>query len=110
MPEHSHQAAIFELPANRVALDIMLDTMHVAAQGRDLVSDALFAVLALAEGTVRVLRAADVQEVLGILDSLCAEAAPGLLHVWMKSSPGVEERILAHMSSLPNQIVLTRLQ
>ncbi len=110
MPEHKHQAAIFELPANRDALDIMLDTMHVAAHGRELVADALFAVLALTLDAVRVFRAADVQEVLGILGMLCAEAAPGLLHVWMRASPGVEERILVHMSSFPNQMTSTRVQ
>ena len=105
----SHQAAVFELPGNRDALDIMLDTMHVASEGRQLVADALFAVLAVTMG-VRVLRAADVPEVLVILDMLCAEAAPGLLHVWMKASPDVEERIVAHMSSFPNQMAPARVQ
>lgn len=88
----------------------MLNTMHVTAEGRQLVADALFAVLAVTRGGLRVLRAGDVKEVLAILDMLCAEAAPGLLHVWMKASPEVEARILAHMSSFPNQLVPARLQ
>ncbi len=106
----THQAAIFALPDNRNELDIMLDTMHVTAQGRDLVADALFAILAVRVGAVRVLRATDVEGVLGILDMLCAEAAPEMLHVWMKASPEVEARILAHMSSIPNQMVPARVQ
>jgi hypothetical protein len=110
MAEYACQAAIFELPGNREALDIMLDTMHVTAQDREPIPDGLFAVLALTLGCVRVFRPASVEELLRLLDVLCMEAAPGLLHVWMKASPGSEERILAHMSSLPNQMAPARLQ
>lgn len=104
------QAAMFELPANRDELEIMLGTMHVSAQGRELVADALFAILAVADGRVRVLRAAEWGELLGILDMLCAEAAPEMLYVWMKASPEVEARILAQMSLFPNQMVPARVQ
>lgn len=109
MAEYACQAAIFELPGNRAALDIMLDRMHVTAQAREPIPDAPFAVLALTLGRVRVFRPASVEELLRLLDSLCREAAPGLLHVWMKASPGSEERILVHMSSFPNQMVPARL-
>ena len=44
MAEHAHQAAIFELPGNRVALDIMLETMYLTAEAREPAPDALFAV------------------------------------------------------------------
>lgn len=88
----------------------MLETMHVTAQDREPIPDAPFAVLALTLGCVRVFRLASVEELLHLLDVLCMEAAPGLLHVWMKASPGPEERILAHMSSFPNQMVPARLQ
>lgn len=107
--EYACQAAIFELPDNREALDIMLDTMHVTAEDRELAPDALFVVLAVTLGCVRVLRSASVKELLRLLDVLCREAAPGLLHVWMKAAPETEERILAHMSSFPNQMVPARL-
>jgi hypothetical protein len=110
MAEYACQAAIFELPGNREALDVMLDTMHVTAQDRELIPDTLFAVLALRLGCVRVFRPASVEELLRLLDVLCMEAAPGLLHVWMKASPGSEERILAHMSSFPNQMAPAYLQ
>lgn len=109
MTEYAYHAAIFELPDNREALDFMLDTMHVA-QDRALVPDTLFAVLALTLGRLRVFRPESVEELLRILDVLCREATPGLLHVWMKASPGTEERILEHMSSFPNQMAPTRLQ
>lgn len=110
MTGNAYQAAIIELPGNRAALDIMLDTMHVTGQGREPAADALFAVLALTLGCVRVFRPASVEELFRLLDALCMEAAPGLLHVWMKASPETEERILAHMSSFPNQMVPARLQ
>ena len=88
----------------------MLDTMHVTAHDREPIPDALFVVLALTLGRVRVFRAASVEELLRLLDVLCREAAPGLLHVWMKASSGSEERILAHMSSFPNHMAPARLQ
>lgn len=110
MAEYACQAAIFELPDNREALEIILDTMHVTTQGREPIPDTPFAVLALTLGCVRVFRPATVEELLRLLDVLCREAAPGLLHVWMKASPESEERILAHMSSFPNQIAPARLQ
>ena len=110
MSGYTHQAAIFELPDNRDALDIMLDTMHVTVQGRELVADTRFAVLALTLDVVRVFRAANADEILRLLDVLCMEAAPRLLHVWMRACPEVEERILAHMSSFPNQMAPARLQ
>ena len=108
MAGYACQAAIFELPGNRKALEIMLDTVHATAQDREPIADAPFAVLALTLGCVRVFRPASVEVLLRLLDVLCMEAAPGLLHVWMKASPGTEERILAHMSSFPNQ--MARLQ
>jgi hypothetical protein len=110
MAEYACQAAIFELPGNREELEIMLDTMHVPTQDRELVPDARFVVLAVTLGCVRVFRAASVEELLRNLDVLCMEAAPGLLHVWMKASSGTEERILAHMSLFPNQMAPARLQ
>lgn len=88
----------------------MLDTMRVTARDRELAPDALFTVLALALGRVRVFRPASVDELLRLLDALCMEAAPGQLHVWMKASSGTEERVLAHMSLFPNQMVPARLQ
>lgn len=110
MAEYACQAAIFELPGNREALEIMLDTMRLTTERREPIPDTLFAVLALTLGRVRVFRPANVEELLRLLDLLCREAAPGLLHVWMKASPESEERILAHMSSFPNQTVPARLQ
>ena len=104
------QAAIFELPGNRGALDIMLDKMHVSAQDRERMPDAPFAILALTFGRLRIFRPASVEDLLRGLDVLSREAAPGLLHVWMKASPGSEERILAHMSAFPNQMTSERLQ
>lgn len=109
MVEYACQAAIFELPGNRAALKIMLETMHVTAENRELIPDTLFVVLALTPGRVRVFRPESLEELLRLLDVLCMEAAPGLLHVWMKASPRSEERILAHMSSFPNQMAPARL-
>ena len=105
------QAAIFELPGNREALEVMLDTMHVTAQDREIMPDPLYAVLALTLGCVRVFRPASARRsFFEFWTQLCRDAAPGMLHVWMKASPGTEERILAHMSAFPNQMTPARLQ
>ena len=110
MTEYGCQAAIFELPGNREALEIMLHTMHVTSQDRELVRNAPLSVLALTLGCVRVFWPASAEELLRLLDVLCMQAAPGLLHVWMKASPGLEERILSHMRLFPNQMAPARLQ
>lgn len=88
----------------------MLDMMHVPAQDRGLVPDALFAVLAVMLASVQVFRAASLKSLFRLLDMLCMEAAPGQLHIWMKACPETEERILAHMSLFPNQMVPAHLQ
>jgi hypothetical protein len=75
MTEYACQAAIFELPRNREALDIMLDTMHVTAQDRELVPDALFTILALTFDRIRIFQPPSVEELLRPLDVLCKEAA-----------------------------------
>jgi hypothetical protein len=103
------QAAIFELPGNREALEVMFDTIDVPAQDRELMPNTLYAVLALMPGCVRVFRPASLEELLRVLDQLCRDAAPGMLHFWMKASRETEGRILAHMSAFPNQMTSARM-
>lgn len=104
------QAVVLEVPGNREALQVMLDMMRVTSPDRELVADATFAILAITPSGLRVFRPVSVEELLRVLDVLCMDAAPGLLHVWMKASPDTEDRILAHMSSFPNQLAPARLQ
>ncbi len=59
---------------------------------------------------LRVLRAADVSEVLAVVDMLSAKAALGLLDVWMNTFPDVEAQMLARTNPLPNQLAPARLQ
>ena len=110
MKTSAYQAAVFELPGNQEALEVMLNTMRVTSEDRERAPDAPFAILAVTPAGVRFFRPVSMEELLQLLDALCAEAAPGMLYVWMKASPGTEERILVHMSSFPNQMAPGHLQ
>lgn len=110
MKTSAYQAAVFELPGNREALEVMLDTMRVTSEDRERDPDSPFAILAVTPAGVGFFRPVSMEELLHLLDMLCAEAAPEMLYVWMKASPGTEERILAHMSSFPNQMAPGHMQ